>query len=429
LDYLLLFFIILVLGFTAFFSGTEIAFISVHKLHFELMGKRGTLAGRILSHFSKKPSLFIGATLIGNTVSIVIYGILMADALEPYLDSHLPAVIHNEWMILIIQTICSTLLVVATAEFLPKIIFLKNPEKILTYLAIPLFLIYILLYPFVFIIISLTKLVIVRIARFSYSEDKPVFGLTDLNHYIKSRLQRKNEEEEIALNTRIFHNALEFKKLKARDCMVHRTELRAIDLNDSVDDLKKEFIESGHSKILIYKQSIDDIVGYCHSLDLFKNPEHIKNILTPIPIVPESMHAQDLMLNLITERKSMALVVDEFGGTSGIITMEDVMEEIFGEIKDEHDEENKLEEKIDDHTYILSAQLDIDYLNEKYGWSIPEGEYETLGGYILSIAEDIPDINETIYIPPFHFTIISKEDSKIETVKIIRGENEDLLEE
>jgi putative hemolysin len=259
----------------------------------------------------------------------------------------------------------------------------------------------------------------VNLLRVKYDEEKPFFGVTDLNQYLKSLYRVKPETEDIELDKKIFHNALEFKTVKIRDCMIPRTEITAVEVNDSIEKLREAFVESGHSKVIVYKQSIDEIVGYCHSSSLFKKPKQIKDILTPIIIVAETALANELMIRFINERKSLAVVVDEFGGTSGIVSMEDVIEEIFGEIEDEHDEEDQLiEQKLGENTYLLSARLEIDYLNDTYHWELPTGEYETLGGLILSYTEDFPKQGQTILLPPFTFIIQTTGDNRIDTVMV-----------
>lgn len=403
---------------SAFFSGIEMAYLSSNKLQIELQGKQGILAGKIYSNLIKRPSLFIGTTLIGNTICLVLYGIFMAQLLEPQLRLYLPEVINTEPSVLIIQTLLSTLLVLFTAEFIPKSLFLINPNQMLTALAIPFQVVYVLLFPLVYFIVSISKFFITYFLRLEYSDEKPVFGLIDLNNYVKNMQRVKHENDDVSLDTRIFHNALEFKSIRVRECMIPRTEIIAVSLEDGIEALRDAFVESGHSKIIIYKDSIDDVIGYCHSSALFKKPQQIEDILTPILIVPETTMANELMIKFIDEHKSLAVVVDEFGGTSGLVSMEDVIEEIFGEIEDEHDEDNLIEQKLDDDNYLLSARLEIDYLNEKYGWELPTGDYDTLSGLILTYTEDIPQVGEKVAIPSFTFTIQSTLDNRIDVIKM-----------
>lgn len=415
-SYLIIVLISLVLS--AFFSGIEIAFVSSDKLHIELSGQHGSLSDKILSNFLKRPSWFITTTLIGNNFALVVYAYFMAFLLEPYIMEVLPPVINSEFSVFLIQTIIATFIVLVTAEFLPKSLFLIHPNKMLSLLSIPIYVIFIIFYPAVWLIVTLSKFLIEKILRLEYSEDKPVFGLIDLNQYIRRMVHDQAVEKDQEVDAKIFTNALEFKTVKVRDCLVPRTELVTISIDDSIEDLKKAFIESGYSKILVYKESIDNVIGFCNSIELFKKPPQISDILTPINIVPETMLANDLMIQLISERKNIALVVDEYGGTSGIVTIEDIIEEIFGEIQDEHDEEDLLDQKLDDSTYLLSARHEIDYLNDKYNFQLPEGDYETIGGLILSVAEDFPEKHESINFERFIFVIESIEDNRIDKIKL-----------
>jgi len=413
-------FIIISLAFSAFFSGIEIAFVSADKLYIELQAKKGYKSGLILSKFLKNQSRFIGTTLIGNTIALVIYGIFMAKLLDPYIRDLVVGTISPtlaETIILLSQTILSTLLVLLTAEFLPKSIFLINPNWLLSVLAFPIDFIYWIMGPVVFAVVGASKFVLTKVIGLNYSEDQQAFGLTDLDNYIKNTILA-DDETNVELDTKIFNNALEFKKTRVRECMIPRTEIVAVDINDDIDELKKAFIDSGHSKIVVYKESIDDIIGYCHSLELFKKPSNIEDILTPIIIIPETMLANELMIQFISDRKSLALVVDEFGGTSGIVSIEDIIEEIFGEIQDEHDDEDYVEQHLTDNSYLLSARHEIDYLNDKYEWDLPTGDFETLGGLILSITEDLPQKGDTISHPPFKFFIQTTNDIRIDTVKL-----------
>jgi CBS domain containing-hemolysin-like protein len=376
-----LFVIIFSLLLSAFFSGSEIAFISANKLQIELEVKRKTLSTRALDRFIAQPSHFI----------------------------------NNEGTILVLQTIVSTVIVLMTAEFLPKSLFLINPNWMLKAIAIPMRLFYFIIYPIVLLIVGLSKFIISNVLGMEYEENKAVFKLTDLNNFIKY-YQKDSSSSALEVDTKILDNALEFKSLQVRECMIPRTDILAIDQTDSIDDLRKAFIESGYSKVLVYKESIDNVVGYCHSQAMFKKPEKIADIVTDILFVPETMLANELLFKFIDERRSLALVVDEFGGTSGLVTMEDVMEEIFGEIRDEHDDEDLIEQKVSINTYLLSARHEIDYLNEKYGWSLPVGEYETLGGLVLSITEDLPSKNQKVRVENYEIKVESVHNNRIETV-------------
>ena len=407
---------------SAFFSGMEIAFVSADRLQIELERKQGNTRGRILSFFINNPSGFIGTTLVGNTISLVVYGYFMAVVLEPVIAQMLPGGIGEELrdtLILLIQTIVSTLIVLVTAEFTPKSIFLINPNWLLHLLAIPMGIVYLVLWLPVKVIIGASKWVIRHVLRQEMTSDKPVFQLTDLNDFIQRYVARAQDHADDELvDARIFNNALEFKTIKVRDCMIPRTEMVSVDVEEGIEALKEEFIATGHSKILVYRDSIDEIIGYCHMLELFKKPKDIQSILTPIIIVPETMLANELLIQFITEHKSLALVVDEFGGTSGIVSMEDIIEQIFGEIQDEHDEEDLVEQQLSENTWLLSARHEIDYLNDKWGWNLPEGDYDTLSGLILSEHEDIPPVNEEVRIGPYLFTILTLQGNRINTIKM-----------
>ena len=403
---------------SAFFSGVEIAFISADKLHIELRSQQGHYSDKILSKFLKRPSWFITTTLIGNNVTLVIYGIFMAIILEPIILSIAPGLLENQLFVFLVQTIIATLIVLITAEFLPKSLFLIDPNKMISALAVPINIIYFLFLPFVWLIVTLSKFTIEKLLRLEYSEDKPVFGFIDLNQYIKKMVEDEAAAKKQEVDTKIFTNALEFKKVKVRDCLVPRTELVTVSVDDTIDELKAAFIESGYSRVLVYKESIDNIIGFCNSIELFKKPNEIKDIISPITIVPETFLANELLIQFISERKNIALVVDEYGGTSGVVTIEDIIEEIFGEIQDEHDEEDLLEQKIDENNYILSARHEIDYLNDKYGFHLPEGDYETLGGFILSVTEDFPEEEELIEYNEYFFTIENIENNRIDKIRL-----------
>ncbi|EAZ81667.1 hemolysin family protein [Algoriphagus machipongonensis] len=413
-----LIYVIITLLFSAFFSGMEIAFVSSNKLQIELQNKQGALVGRVLSNFANKPGQFIGTTLMGNTVSLVLYGIFMAYLLEDPLKMWLPDGFNNQAIILILQTILSTILVLITAEFLPKSIFLLNPNSMLAFFAVPFLVIYYLMYPIVWAVVGMSRFFITKILRLEYSEDRPVFTVTDLNSFIQNHLTQEKEEGNVEIDTKIFDNAVEFKTVRVRECMVPRTDIVSVEIEDSISDLKQIFAESGHSKVIVYRETIDDVIGYCHQLELFKKPKSIEDILTPIIIAPESALANELLIQFIQERKSLALVVDEFGGTSGIVSMEDIIEEIFGEIEDEYDNDDLIEQKTGDYEYLLSARHEIDYLNDKYGWELPYGDFETLSGLILSLTENLPKKGESVVFGAYTFTVVSKQDHRIDTVKL-----------
>jgi len=413
-----LIYVIITLIFSAFFSGMEIAFISANKLQIELQNKQGDLTGKILSVFVQRPGQFIGTTLMGNTISMVLFGIFMAFLINDPLKDLLPPVLNNEGVILVIQTLASTIIVLVTAEFLPKSLFMLNPNSMLNFFALPFWIIYVLIYPVVWAVVGLSRFFITQVLRLEYSEDKPVFTVTDLNSFIQNHIHKGREEGHVDIDTKIFDNAVEFKTVRVRECMVPRTDIVSVEVDDSIEDLKKVFEESGHSKVIVYRDSIDDVIGYCHQLELFKKPKSIEEILTPIIIAPESALANELLIQFIQERKSLSLVVDEFGGTSGIVSMEDIIEEIFGEIEDEYDSDDLIEQKISDNEYLLSARHEIDYLNDKYGWELPIGDFETISGLILSLTENLPKKGESVTFEAYTFTVMTKQDHRIETVRL-----------
>src|SRR5690554_345209 len=403
------------LVFSAFFSGMEIAFVSANKLKIELDGKQGNLMAKILSKFLKKPSRFIGTMLVGNNVALVVYGIYMAKILAPYIAQYT----HNSVVVLLFQTIVSTVLILITAEFLPKTLFRINPNNVLRFFAFPLLLIYwILLIPMM-IVISISELLIKLFSPQIITADELNFGRIDLEHFIREGTENSNNQEEINHEVQIFQNALDFSKVKARECMVPRTEIIAMDIEDSIENLKNKFIETGFSKILIYRDSIDNIIGYTHSFELFKEPENIKAILLPIPIMPISMSATEILRLLMREHKSIGMVVDEFGGTAGVLTIEDVIEEIFGEIEDEHDKEELIGTKINDNEFLFSARLEVDYLNDEYNLGLPASEsYETIAGLIIDIFESIPKVEDRIKLDSFVFTVKKVFENKIDLVHL-----------
>ncbi|MCS7018921.1 MAG: hemolysin family protein [Cytophagales bacterium] len=413
--------VILSLALSAFFSAVELAFISANKLHVTLQKNKGKLWANIIARYYNRPSWFITAMLIGNTITLVVYGIYMAQILDPQVMYLVGQVLQirgaaAEVAFIVIQSLLSTMLVLAVAEFMPKSISLINPDKLLAVFALPIHACYLLLYPFVYVVVNLTKWLITSVLRLQYSEDNPVFGLTDLNHYIDNLNRSQNTPANI--DTKIFSNALAFKTLKVRDCMRPRTEIVAVDREDGLAALKKAFIETGHSKIFVYDQTIDNIIGYCHAMAMFKKPKSIDEILSTAIMVPETMPANELMVDFIAEQKSIAVVIDEFGGTAGVVSIEDIMEEIFGEIHDEFDVVQDDITKINNNTYILSARLEIDYINDYLQWNLPTGDYDTLGGYLISIVENIPKQGDVVETEHFVFTILSTHETRINKVRV-----------
>lgn len=415
-------FILIAMLFSALFSGMEIAFVTANRLKIELSSKKGVFSGKILSFFLKKPAKFISAMLIGNNVALVIYSILMAKLLEPIIYEKITG---NDFVVLFIQTIISTILILFFSEFLPKSLLRINPNKALTIAAIPLQIVYVVLYPFTLLVLGVSNLIL-KLFRVDTSESHMAFTKIDLEHFMTNIQQKKEEGEDVDNEIQIFKNALDFSSVKARDCMVPRTDLVAMDIEIPLPTIRDKFIETGLSKILIYRDSIDNIIGYIHSKELFKKPKTVKSILLPISIIPESMPANQILQEFITLRKSVAVVVDEFGGTSGIITTEDIIEEIFGDIEDEHDVEELTEIKIEEDVYQFSARLEIDYLNEKYLLNLPESDdYETLAGLIISIDESIPEKDEVIRHNGLEIKIDKVSNNKIDLVTIRITDNDE----
>lgn len=409
-----LIYVLVAILFSAFFSGMEIAFISANRLKIELEKKQGDFSAKILSGFIQKPASFIGAMLIGNNIALVIYSMAMAVLLEPFILVYT----SSEGVLLLVQTLISTIIVLFFAEFLPKALLRINPNFALKFAAIPLKVIYLVLFPLTYVTTLLSN-GILKLFRVDVSQSNLAFSKIDLEHFVLDIQERQEKGEEIEHEIQIFKNALDFTDVKARECMIHRTEIIAMDIEDSIDELKEKFIETELSKILIYRGSIDNIIGYVHSLELFKKPESIKSILLPVSIVPESMPASEILKQFINQRRSMAVVVDEFGGTSGVITTEDIIEEIFGEIDDEHDVEELIELQVDDDTFLFSAKTEIDYINDKYKLNLPESEeYETLGGLIFYKHESIPEKDEIITISNYRFKIEEVSNNKIELVRV-----------
>jgi CBS domain containing-hemolysin-like protein len=409
--------IILTLIFSAFFSGMEIAFISSNKLKLELDKKQGGIFSQIIKVFTKTSGQFVATMLIGNNISLVIYGILMASILDVYIKT----IITNEILVLTIQTIISTIIIIFTAEYLPKALFRINPNKSIKLFSIPMFVMYIIIYPITKITMLFSDTALKYILKVKPSEKNKnlVFGKTDINDLVE-HLNHSEDEDDINNDIKLFQNALDFSEVKIRECIVPRTEIVAVDIKETkVDELLQKFIETGYSKILVYNENIDNIIGYIHNSDLFKNPTQISSIVRKIKIVPETMSANKLLSEFSKDRLSLAVVVDEFGGTSGIVTFEDIMEEIFGEIEDEHDKLGYIEKIISETEFVFSGRLEIDYIREKYNIEIPVSpEYETLAGYILLKYENIPKLNDIIKLDNFSIKILEVSNTKIKLVNL-----------
>lgn len=407
---------ILTILFSAFFSGVEIAFVTSNKLKIELENKHGAFSARLLSNFIQKPARFIGTMLVGNNIALVVYGILMAKLCDPVLESWG----FSEVWILLTQTLISTLIILFAGEFVPKTLFRINSNFILNIFAIPLQIVYIILWPIMIFMVGLSELIIKVIFRVDAGKQEVVFGRVDLDNYVKEITNDAGQaEEEIDHEIHIFQNALDFSKVKARDCMVPRTEISAVEIEDDIAELKDLFIETGHSKVLVYRDNIDNIIGYVNSADLFDSPTSIKHVIVPVIIIPETISAKEVLEIFIKQNKSISVVVDEFGGTSGILTIEDIIEEIFGDIEDEHDKDDFIEEQIDENSFHFSARLEIDYLNDKYKLNLPESEeYETLAGLILNQCERIPELNAIVETEEYTFKITGVTNVRIESVRV-----------
>lgn len=411
-----LFNILVSLAFSAFFSGMEISYVSANKLRFELDKKDKSFTSKILDVFFHNPNQFISTMLVGNNIALVVYGLQMAILLEPWIAQF----VDQEALIVLIQSIISTILILFTGEFIPKTIFKIDPNFFLRLFALPLYLIYILLYP-ISKFSSLLSFLILRIAGVKNLKDSGVYtlGKVDLDYFIQQSIEDAPQDSEMDTEVKIFQNALEFSNVKVRDCIVPRTEIVACDKEVSTDELRSRFIETGLSKILIYDENIDNIIGYIHSSELFKHPDNWLEQLCKVSIVPETMAANKLMRVLMQEKKSLAVVVDEFGGTSGIVTLEDLVEEIFGEIEDEHDMKREVARKVSENEYLLSGRMEIDTLNEMFGLDLPESDdYVTIAGLILHYYQKFPKLNESIEYGKYTFKIVKATATKIELVRM-----------
>ena len=401
--------------FSAFFSGMEIAFVSSNRLRAEMDREKNRFSQRIIKTFYQHPNNFVSTMLVGNNISLVIYGILFAKIFDSTLFASL-----SDGMRVTADTLLSTLVVLFTGEFLPKSIFKNNPNTLLTVFAVPAWICYVVLYPISRFATLLSKgLLRLMGIRMKSSGEEKEFTKVDLDYLVQTSIDNADNEDDIEEEVKIFQNALDFSETKIRDCMVPRTEIDAVEDTSTIEQLKQMFIESGHSKILVFHEDIDHVIGYVHSSDMFKNPTDLAGIIREISFVPETMLASKLMAQLMQQKRSLAVVVDEFGGTSGLVSLEDIMEEITGEIEDEHDNTNHVAKKLNDHEYMLSARLEITKINEMFDLDLPESdEYMTLGGLILHKYQSFPKLNEVVKIDRYEFKIVKNTATKIELVRL-----------
>ena len=409
-------YLLVTMAFSAFFSGMEIAFVSVNKMRLE-MEKRDGVVSSIISFFLRNPNNFISTMLVGNNIALVIYGILMAKIIEQQL---LGAFIANDFVKALLQTIISTLIILVTGEFLPKTLFKINPNLVLRLFALPLFICYVVLFP-VSKLASGISFLFLRLFGVKVSDEvqAKAFSKVDLDYFIQTSIENAEETDEVNPEVKIFQNALDFSNIKIRDCIVPRTEVVAVDKETPLEELKNRFVESGISKIIVYEGNIDNVVGYIHSSEMFRSPKDWRSHIKDVPIVPETMSAHKLMKLFMQQKKTIAVVVDEFGGTAGIVSLEDLVEEIFGDIEDEHDNTSYICTQIGDNEYMLSARLEIEKVNETFDLELPESDdYITIGGLILSRYQRFPKLHEMVEIGPFQFKIIKVSATKIELVRL-----------
>jgi CBS domain containing-hemolysin-like protein len=407
-------YIVICLVFIGFFSGIEIAFVSASKLNIELKRKQGSYAGKVLSRFMETPATFIGTSLVGINIGLVVYGLLMTELTDGFFNI---ISLQNEYLRLLIDTFIATIVVLVLAEFIPKAIFRAKPEATLTILTVPIQFFYYLLYPIAKFFVRISEFILKYLFNVRISENKQVYSRIDLEQFVKQmRTGQDSEEEDV--NTELFENALNLSQVRIRECLIPRNEIEAVNINTPIEEVNQLFLDSKLSKIIVYEDSIDNVIGYLHHLDFLKSPTELRSILHKIPTVPETMSAVDLLNQFTKERKSIAWVIDEFGGTAGIVTMEDILEEIFGEIHDEYDVEEYVENQISATEYIFSGRLEIDYLNQKYNLNLPEDDAETLSGYIIENHESIPKQKEKIIIGEYEFDMLLASETRIDMVKI-----------
>ncbi|WP_027394977.1 hemolysin family protein [Aquimarina latercula] len=402
---------------SAFFSGMEIAYVSSNKIHIEIEKKQDGFLANILSRLTKRPSKFIATMLVGNNIALVVYGFYMGELLMGFIQGYYPDMAPS--FNLLLQTIISTLVILLTAEFLPKVFFQIYANTLLKVFALPAYFFYLLFWFISSFVIWISDFVLKKFLKTDGDEVQLAFTKTELGDYINEQMETVEAHDEIDSEIQIFQNALDFSDVKSREVMIPRTEIIAIEKSQSLEEVSQLFIDTGLSKVLVFNATIDDIIGYVHSFELFKKPKSIRSILLPVVFVPETMYVKDV-LNLLTKKhKSIAVVIDEYGGTSGIITVEDIVEELFGEIEDEHDSVDLIEEKLDENHYRFSARMEVDYINETYKLNLPESEYyETLGGMIVNHTEEIPERGDIVNIDSVIINIIETSNTKIEIVEL-----------
>lgn len=406
--------IVISLLLSAFFSGMEIAYVSSNKIHIEIEKKQEGVLAKVLTRLTAKPSKFIATMLVGNNIALVVYGIYMGDLIVDRLYPEFAQVESLPFNVILVQTVISTLIILLTAEFLPKVFFQIYSNTLIKVFAIPAYLFYVLFSMISSFVMWISDIILKYVFKTEGDEVQLAFSKVELGDYISEQVEAADEEEELDTEIQIFQNALEFAEVKAREVMIPRTEITAVELREKPSRLSSLFTETGYSKILVYKDTIDDIIGYVHSFEMFKRPKTVKSVMLPVEYVPETMLINDVLESLTKKRKSIAVVLDEYGGTSGIITVEDIVEELFGEIQDEHDSVELEETRINEEEFRFSARLEVDYVNEEYKLDLPESEnYETLGGMVVNQLGDIPEKGEVVRIGACQITILEVTHTKI----------------
>lgn len=405
--------IIAAIALSALCSGLEIAFVSANKLYIELERKRGALWARMVGLLQKQPARVIGALLVGNNIALVVYGLLMAEAMEPWLER----LGMGPALVMVAQTVLSTMLILVVAEFLPKALFRIDANRSLALFAFPLVLLYLVLWPPMMLFTGLSELLL-RLFRIRSRPGQIAFGRIDLDDFLREMAGGDAREQKLDAEVEYFRNTLELSSIKAREIMVPRARMEAIDAEDGVEELHRRFVETGMSKLLVFKSGIDNVIGYVHGYELFRHPRSIRAVMRPVNFIPGTMPADEVLQLFIKQRSHVAVVVDEFGGTAGMLTMEDVVETIVGDIEDEHDAPEDVEEQVDEHQYLLSGRLEAARIRERFHLELPDGDYDTLAGFILHHTGDLPEQGQSIDLPPFRFTIAQVSHGRIDLVRL-----------